>query len=238
MVPSFFKKWTDRFRKPVAPEAGSSRADIRAWQAVLLQEQERLSRELTELLATYERSLNYFSVHVTEMDEATLRKECCSLESIRTVLHNAIRRLEVSTKDDQELQNEWQEWRAVRDTSAQALEVTQEQRIEMIRSELAVRGLGQTASEPKQFFVEAEYHPTQTAFDVVVADPLVFVQERLDNLDDWQEIQSRQLQAAHEHWSERLEEALARAEQDPHYTATVIARFRAVQGERKLLRRR
>jgi hypothetical protein len=236
MLSSFFKKW--RGQDSAEPEASldASRAHIRAWQKVLVDEHARLGHDLNELLATYERSLNYFAAHVNDLDAVSLQQECRSLESIRAVLGNAVRRLEVSTKDDRELEEEWQEWQTLLETSGQALETTQAQRIEMVRSELVLRGKHAVTS------LEVGASPDSSQKDAMLSsstrgmDRTIFVEEQLDDLDDWHEIYRRELDASHAHWQERIEEALAVADRDPVYAAAILARVRTWHGHKKQFR--
>ena len=232
MLSSLFQKWR-RSRQTNDATENSSREQIRAWQKMLVEEHDRLGRELTDLLATYERSLNYFSAHVDQLDAAALQEECRSLESIRTVLGNAIRRLDVSTKDDQALQEEWQEWRALAETAPAPLTDTQNQRREMLRSELTIRGLLVAIQEERS----PQDTPRETGGIMIAAEPprerTIFVEESPDNFDDWHELHGRQLEAARTHWQEELTHALALAERDPIYAAHVLARVRAWHGQRK-----
>ncbi len=234
---AFFKKWTDRFSKTPSSSRSIVEQDAHTWKQVLLQEQERLGGELTELLASYERSLNYFVAHVNELDEATLQREYKNLEAIRSVLGNAIRRLEVSTKDDRELTNEWQEWRAVRETAKSALERHQDQRVEMVRSELALRGLlktdalqGEESQEPLSVLEEVE---RASRLPQTTHRRVVFVEDQRDDLEDWNALHTEQLEQATVFWQNQLDHAFSLAERDPHYAAAVISRFRAVQAKKK-----
>ncbi len=233
---AFFKKWTDRFTKTPASSRSLIQQDAHTWKQILLQEQERLGGELTELLASYERSLNYFVAHINDLDEATLQREYKNLESIRSVLGNAIRRLEVSTKDDRELANEWQEWQAVRETAKRALEQHQDQRVEMVRSELALRGLlkadalEEDSQKPVSVLEEVERvsrlpQPTHRR--------VVFVEDQRDDLEDWNALHTKQLEQATLFWQHQLDHAFSLAERDPQYAAAVISRFRAVQAKKK-----
>jgi hypothetical protein len=240
MLSSLFKKW----RKPsveIPPEVSeesSLREQIRDWQRVLAEEQGRLGHDLTELLATYERSLNYFAAHVHELDPASLQKEYQSLERIRGVLGNAIRRLEVSTKDDHELLEEWREWQALQELGRATLDPTQSQRQEMVRSELMIRGKLPSRGEVVAASSVA-VTPSPTAAPVAPLPHLrtVFIEEAFDDLDDWHEIYHRELEAARPHWQERLEDAIAHADADPVYAAAIVARVRAWHGDRKRLRK-
>ncbi len=236
MFSSLFKKW--RGQNPSEPEVSldTSRAHIRTWQKVLVDEHARLGHDLNELLATYERSLNYFAAHVNDLDAVSLQQECRSLESIRSVLGNAVRRLEVSTKDDRELEEEWQEWQALLEASTQPLEPAQVQRVEMVRSELVLRGKRPSTSLNTETSVDISREEASRSLPSYGFDRTVFIEEQLDDLDDWHEIYRRQLDASHPHWQERIEEALAVADRDPTYAAAILARVRAWHGHKKQFR--
>lgn len=232
MFSSFLKK----IRRPTSQTEASgleaSRAQIRNWQKMLAEEHGRLGHDLTELLSTYERSLSYFAAHVNDLDATSLEKEYQSLEHIRSVLGNAVRRLEVSTKDNHELLEEWREWQALQELGRTPLDPIQSQRQEMIRSELTIRGALPSRTETSDLVSSSVFHaPTPVA-------PLphlrtVFVDEAFDDLDDWHEIYTRELVAAKPHWEDRLEDALAHAEADPQYAAAIVARVRAWHGDKK-----
>lgn len=239
MLSAFFQRW----RKPVSSSSPSSlqetaREEVRAWQKVLAEEHGRLSHDLTELLATYERSLQYFSAHVQDLDAESLQKEYQSLEGIRSVLANAVRRLEVSTKDNRDLLEEWQEWQAIQETATRTLEPAQQQRREMVRSELAIRGKLPLETARSIESVSRESSPAPDLHALLPKTRTVFVEEAYDNFDDWHDIYTRELEAAQSHWQERLEEALNEAPRDPAYAAAVIARVRTWHGDRKQFRKK
>lgn len=236
MFSSFFNKWRGHVQEENASVLDASREQVRLWQKMLATEHGRLSQELTELLAVYERSLNNFAAHINELDATALQEEAQSLEAIRSVLGNAIRRLEVSTKDDQELQEEWQEWQALLEAANSSLDDLQMQRLEMVRSELTIRGK-RPAGAPSEASEEASGSELPSV-PVPSMSRTIFVEEQLDDLNDWHAIYSRELEAAEGHWQERLEEALTLADRDPVYAAAVVARVRAWHGERKQFQRK
>jgi hypothetical protein len=173
---------------------------------------------------------------VNDLDAVSLQQECRSLESIRAVLGNAVRRLEVSTKDDRELEEEWQEWQTLLETTTQSLEPMQAQRVEMVRSELVLRGKRAIASLEAEASTNSSQKEVTRSFPTQSLDRTIFIEEPLDDLDDWHEIYRCQLNASHAHWQERIEEALALADRDPAYAAAIITRVRAWHGHKKQFR--
>lgn len=223
---SFF----ERCKRLLSRSSGLSveRAEqVERWKKTLIDEHAELSRELNELLEVYERSLNCFAEHAADLDEASFQRERRSLEDIRQILANAIRRLELSTKDNQELVNEWNEWRAqLSFVSQDRLEEIHRVRLEMLRSELAVRGLKQEKGERK----EVVEPPPRTRVEEVL-EPRQPAREP-DHLDDWHEMSMKRVIPISEYWSEQI-----RRLQDQHHPEAwpeIIRQFRAAQAALKL----
>ena len=168
-------------------------AEIKAWQKTLLEEHEGLRDELELLLRTYVRTIDRFVERANQLTEEQFLREQETIESIRKILMNAVRRLEVSCKDHRELMDEWHEWVAFRRAAGEKHELTpaHKQRVEMIRSELALRGF--ETEEPKPFHISAtkpvaqEEGPQQVerVTDVLHPAPRALAPAQLDELADW-----------------------------------------------------
>lgn len=213
---SLLVAWKRLFDRPSANDTTPAN-DIRAWQKVVLDEHEGLREELEVLLRTYVRTVDRFVERATELSEEQRLQEQYAIESIRKILQNAIRRLEVSCKDHRELLDEWHEWVAFRRAAGQKheLDPAHRLRIEMIRSELTARDI--KVEDPMN--VEEKERVSQHAVitDVSIPAPEAPVtvsrptQPELDELVDWMELRQTHIepewQAAEQAWNELASEA-------------------------------
>lgn len=239
---SLLDAWKRLFDRPTATPSEQIQ-DIRAWQKTLLQEHEGLRNEMDLLLRTYVRTLDRFVEHASELSVEQLQQEQESIESIRTILLNAIRRLEVSCKDHRELMDEWHEWVAFRRAAGErhVLEPAHKLRVELIRSELAIRGfeLEDPTSAKKN---QASIQPLQSDDSrEVLREPFVPEQVRaeqpLDDLSDWMDLRRIQVEpeylAAEQAWHEIKE----RAHKHPEHALAVLKRLKEAHADLRLFDR-
>ncbi len=236
---SLFVAWKRLFDRP-AVSAAPQADDIRAWQKTLLEEHEGLRNELEVLLRTYVRTVDRFAERASELSEAQFLQEQHSIESIRKILQNAIRRLEVSCKDHRELLDEWHEWVAFRRAAGQRheLEPAHRLRFEMIRSELAVRDIH--VEDPIQRETESRESEPQTVVpvtSVLMGAPTRPTVPVLDDLADWLELRHQHIepewQAAEQAWNEIAPEAHLY----PEHAVASLKRLKEAHADLKLLDR-
>lgn len=241
-MPSLLVAWKRLFDRPAATDTTPAN-DIRAWQKLVLDEHEGLREELETLLRTYVRTVDRFVERASELSEEQRAHEQYTIESIRKILQNAIRRLEVSCKDHRELLDEWHEWVAFRRAAGQKheLEPAHRLRIEMIRSELAARDI-QVEDPLKMEEKQRAPEPiTVSNAAVVVAETPVLatrpVQHELDELADWMELRQTHIepewQAAEQAWNELAPEACLY----PEAAAAALKRLKEAHADLRLLDR-
>lgn len=237
-MPSLLTAWKRLFDRSAATEHTHAE-EIRAWQKLLLEEHEGLHTELEVLLRTYVRTVDRFAERASALSEEQFLQEQATIESIRKILQNAIRRLEVSCKDHRELLDEWHEWVAFRRAAGQKheLEPAHRLRIEMIRSELATRDIH--VEDPIQ--VEAsrlECRDEEQAPEVQAQPlPVRTAPPVLDELTDWMEIRRAQIEpewlVAEREWNELAPEAHLY----PEHAAARLRRLKEAHADLKLLDR-
>lgn len=232
--------WKRLFDRPAA-DNNRQAGEIRSWQKVLLDEQEGLREELETVLRTYVRTVDRFVERAADLSEEQFANEQHTIESIRKILQNAIRRLEVSCKDHRELLDEWHEWVAFRRAAGQKheLEPSHRLRIEMIRSELAARDIKvEDPLKVEQVTVRVESTPMSVAASSEPVIPVARIQEpELDDLADWMELRRTHIepewQAAEQAWSELAPEAHLY----PEAAAASLKRLKEVHADLRLLDR-
>ncbi len=240
---SLFSAWKRLFDRPTgAPQPHAE--EIRSWQKTVVEEQESLREELELLLRTYVRTVDRFVEHANQLTEEQFTQEQEAIESIRKILQNAIRRLEVSSKDHRELLDEWHEWVAFRRAAGERheLEPAHQLRVEMIRSELTVRGIQVEEPTKKQRSSEAQEQPVTPTVEQAVTSTIQIPVRRetqpvLDDLADWHAIRQEQIlpewQEAERAWSE----VAHKAHLYPEHAAQALKRLKEAHAELKLLDR-
>jgi hypothetical protein len=240
-MPSLFDSWKRLFDR-AAPATHARAEEIRAWQKTLLEEHEQLRDELELLLRTYVRTINRFAERANQLTEEQFLQEQDSIESIRKILQNAIRRLEVSSKDHRELLDEWHEWVAFRRAAGQKHELpsAHQLRVEMIRSELTIRG------------IQVEQPVTQTTKEsqVVVSSKEESTIEQpiqsqspyrsvpiLDELADWMELRQTQIEPEHAEAERAWKELSKEAHAHPELALLALKRLKEAHGDLRLLDR-
>ncbi len=240
-MPALFDAWKRLFDRPAAPNA-SRAEEIRAWQKTLLEEHEELRDELEVLLRTYVRTLDRFAERANQLTEEQFLQEQEAIESIRKILQNAIRRLEVSCKDHRELLDEWHEWLAFRRAAGQKHELpaAHQLRIEMIRSELAVRGLRpeeatrlDVQSQVAQAAVQQVEQPTVTV-PTYTRPSLTPV---LDDLADWKALRRTHIEPEYQQAEAAWKAIRHDAHLHPAHAVETLKRLKEAHADLKLLDR-
>ncbi|MBP9761997.1 hypothetical protein KBD34_00075 [Patescibacteria group bacterium] len=240
-MPSLFDSWKRLFDRPAA--ATHARAEeIRVWQKTLLEEHEQLRDELELLLRTYVRTIDHFAERANQLTEEQFLQEQESIESIRKILQNAIRRLEVSSKDHRELLDEWHEWVAFRRAAGQKHELpaAHQLRVEMIRSELTVRGIqveqpvSQMGKESQaSLSVEEERREASSIQSQSPYRPAPL----LDELADWMELRQVQIEPEHAEAERAWKELSHEAHAFPEQALLALKRLKEAHGDLRLLDR-
>ena len=237
---SLLVAWKRLFDRPAA-STHTQADEIRAWQKTLLEEQEGLREELELLLRTYVRTVDRFVERANELTEEQFIHEQEAIESIRKILQNSIRRLEVSSKDHRELMDEWHEWVAFRRAAGERheLEPAHQLRVEMIRSELTIRGIQveDPVKRERRPQIEEEVASRAQPQAPQAYTPVQVAHPELDDLADWMALRKTQIvpewEAAEQAWTTLAHEAHLY----PEHAAATLKRLKEAHGDLKLLDR-
>lgn len=240
---SLFLAWRRLFAHP--EEQDSRRIqDIHAWQKTLLEEHEGLRDELELLLRTYVRTVDRFVERANELTPEQYEREQEAVESIRKILQNAIRRLEVSCKDHRELLDEWHEWVAFRRAAEQKheLESAHRERVEMIRSELSVRGIAiedPVAMESvRSVDSRSVSEPTAPVSSALERSAMQYRREPvLDDLSDWKALRQSQIEPEWRAAEEAWRALSSQAHVHPERAVELLKRLKEAHGDLRLLDR-
>lgn len=238
---SLIHAWKRLFERPAA-SAGLQASEIRAWQKTLLEEQEALRDELDGLLRTYVRTVDRFVERASTLTEAQSTREQEAIESIRGILQNAIRRLEVSSKDHRELMDEWHEWVAFRRAAGERheLESAHKLRVEMIRSELTVRGIEVDDGASQKRI--AEVQSQEEATDLPAPSAPVYASPRqvhlpVDELADWIILRNAHILPEWKEAERAWKEIAPEAHLYPEHAAATLRRLKDAHADLKTLDR-
>lgn len=137
---SFFSRWFPRKR-----EASDLRVSF-AEQGRLKQEQRVLADEIEMLFRTFDQRLQDFALHADSLTETDFERQAEGLRAAQDGLRVALRRLESSMKGTRELERELAEWEGRMDGGTMHADHS-DIRAEIIRSELAIRGVRRDVPE-------------------------------------------------------------------------------------------
>lgn len=161
---SFFR----RFTTPTPADTARRR---------LFSEQQDLAKEIRKAFRAYERRLAYLEQRLIRHSDEDLQRDERVFEASHKALTQVLQRLRAADADADALVREWQDWhRAAQDVSTEQ----QRTRLELLRSELHLRGIFPAAperaaapmvtSKPRQK-TNARYTPTRlSADDLEVVD--------------------------------------------------------------------
>lgn len=161
---SFFR----RFTTPTPADTARRR---------LFSEQQELAKEIRKAFRAYERRLAYLEQRLIRHSDEDLQRDERVFEASHKALTQVLQRLRAADADADALVREWQDWhRASQDVSTEQ----QRTRLELLRSELHLRGIFPAAPErPATHTVastprrkaKAHYTPTRlSADDLEVVD--------------------------------------------------------------------
>jgi hypothetical protein len=132
------------FRRSKSPQRTAQRA--------LFAQQKELQQDLQALMGTYERRLAYLQSRLLGMTAAQAQDDRRLFEEAHQSIKRLLTRLHVADQEAETLLREWHDW--VGQETQQGLSSEAKDRLEVLRSELTVRGLlpsvraTKTASEP------------------------------------------------------------------------------------------
>lgn len=218
------------------PQLGPSSAKKR--QAKLLERQQEIAQRWKTLFLSYEDRIKALTKRITELDEATCLREASALAAAQSAIVNVLRRAELAEQETRTLIDEWRDWERMADY-ADAAHADRDERQELLRSELALRGVNVGVKRTAETLTETLPIPPLSGRGSD-ADTLLVVDPSLDDhLEDWDEICRVIVPETVAYWNDRLKDILA-----PEHAATpealyaMVQRFREAQGEQRLLDRR
>ena len=211
-----------RWREKLAKLLGRPQPDDR--RRLLIQEQLRLAETLERALKAYEVRLTEVAGKIHGLDDESLEREVGNLRLEQEALARAIQRLDFAEQSTFKLTDEWTEWQQAGERSS----AKYADRLEMLRSELALRGvnLGEIETvEPENMMDEIE------PFEVPVQPP------RTDELSEWDELFGSSATEETAHWNRQLAEILDAEQIDPQRACEVARRLKHASGEERRARR-
>jgi hypothetical protein len=215
--------------------------ELKQWHTMLADEHKELHEELERLSEMYERSLAGFSSSLRSMTEEEITKERTNLLSIRNALGNAMRRLEISCKDADELMDEWREWEMVQHRAKAPLDPDQIVRISMLRSELEIRGLIVPRSEEGDVASIEEVAQEELPLEKKGLASGAWIVEKIeepDELAEWEEVKAERTEPECARLTEQMQALLEQQSVDEKEALAMVKNFRHTHGALKLLDRR
>ena len=141
----------------------------------LFSEQQELEKDIRKAFRAYERRLVYLERRLLRHSDDELKRDERLFEASHKALTQVLQRLRAADADAEQLVREWQDWqRAHHDVSSEE----QRSRLELLRSELSIRGILPSVSEKgasmlmtatKPMKKKTAYTPTRLSDDVLKA---------------------------------------------------------------------
>lgn len=120
----------------------------------LFLKQRDLTKDLRGLMRAYERRLDYLQTHLLKLSDERLQADQHLFEEAHHELSRLTTRLRAADQDAEVLLREWRDWLDHHDP--QTLSREAKERLEILRSELALRGLLPALRTPNQLTAPAE----------------------------------------------------------------------------------
>lgn len=177
------RSFLNRFQNPTpAPQS----------RRMLFLKQQNLATDLRRLMRAYERRLDYLQTHLLKLSDTRLQEDQPLFEEAHHELSRLTTRLRAADQDAETLLREWRDWLDHHDP--QTLSKEARERLEILRSELLVRGLLPTDRvRGSQAPVAAEKKARRSTYQPVTLsnDPLAIFDRvyaaRLDQEKVWLE---------------------------------------------------
>jgi hypothetical protein len=172
---SWLSNLTNWFRRsPERSEEPCTDDRLRSMRRDLEAEQRGLATDLERLFIAYDERMRGLSSRLSTLDDATLEREWDSVRSQQTDIRRLLQRFESSVRSRQELERELAAWESRTDG---------DERAEIIRSELAVRGVRRAS--PKK--IET---PPPLAISGPLNFPEIFISELFPGDESENEVQA------------------------------------------------
>lgn len=151
--------------------------------------QQDLAKELRRVMHAYERRLDYLQTHLLKVSDERVQGDHQLFDEAHHELTRLMARLRIADQDAELLMREWRDWLDHHDQRTLSREA--KERLEILRSELTVRGL--LLPEGKRSVTTARvatpkktrsYQPTALSQDTLSAFERVY-KARLEQESDW-----------------------------------------------------
>ena len=196
----------------------------------LTTEQQQLALELERTMMAYRARLERFAHNMASMNDDAMEREKDFLRETQAQLRRAIKRIGLVERETQELMHEWEDWEQAAFAGA-ARDPLAEERREMVRSELAVRGKMKKRDAPLITLPASVNTQSMRQHDDRLHHALAphDATQTNDALDDWDEDLDALLMGSSSHAMNPFAH--------PHHQLQAVKRFRHQSGERKRIDR-
>jgi len=216
--------WMKRIANYFRPPSGQAEE--------FLKEQRAIAHELDRLLSSYGARLADLANRIRGMDDQMPMAERRNLREEQNTLRRVIRRAEAAELDRRALMDEWNQWRMQDDATRTP---AQSERQEIIRSELAVRGIRLPETGSNRGWKE---EGTEERVPVTVSGrPLKIERQAPDDFEEWDETIGTHASNAVEFLEDEIRALLEAGANDPVQAAEMLKQFRQAQGDLRLIDR-
>ncbi len=218
-----------------APEAVATlgRRDPKALRAFMIRELAATADGLQGLEKDASRRLVSLAKRLRSLDDESLVQASPELFSELAQARRLLQRLQLASRPSQELMEEWAGWQELKRLDPEdAAKPYKVERMELVRSELSVRGLWKQAVERKAFTVRQE-EPTLLEDVQDKESPAPLLPSLPDLFDEWREERAACGDDHVDVWQEAFRSVLRDARHDPVLTVSVLKHQRMLHGEQK-----
>jgi len=216
--------WMKRIAKFFRPSSGLAEE--------FSKEQRVIAHELERVLSSYDARLADLAKRIRGMDDQMLMAEWRNLREEQNALRRVVRRAEAAELDQRALTDEWNQWRMQDDATWTS---AQKERQEIIRSELAVRGIRLPETRSDRGWKE---EGTENRVPITVSGrPMKIERQTPDDFEEWDETIGTHASNAVEFLEDEIRAFLEAGANDPVQAAEMMKQLRQAQGDLRLIDR-
>lgn len=218
-----------------APEAVATlgRRNPKALRAFMIRELAATADGLQGLEKDASRRLVSLAKRLRSLDDEALVQASPELFSELAQARRLLQRLQLASRSSQELMEEWAGWQELKRLDPEDADKPYKvERMELVRSELSVRGLWKQATERKVLSAKQESSVLPESVQVDEMPTAVF-QALPDLFDEWREERALCGDDHVETWQEAFRSVLRDVRHDPTLTVAVLKHQRLLHGEQK-----
>lgn len=218
-----------------APEAVATlgRRNPKALRAFMIRELAATADGLHGLEKDASRRLISLAKRLRSLDDEALVQASPELFSELAQARRLLQRLQLASRSSQELMEEWAGWQELKQLDPDdATKPYKVERMELVRSELSVRGLWKQAVERKAFALKQE-EPVLLETVQATEDSATLFSALPDLFDEWRDERAACGDDHVETWREAIRSVLRDVRHDPFLTVAVLKHQRLLHGEQK-----